>query len=707
MKHLFLCREYSPTAYPPGGIGTYVRHMTSLLARAGETVHVIAHRWDGAPDARQESVGGRLIVHRVALDEPILDKWAISQALGDQQVPRGLLASSFPSQAFSWQAALLAERLIESEGVEVIEAQEWEAPLYYFQLRRALNLGPARRPPCVVHLHSPSEQIFAANGWDTTVADYLPAVALEEYSITAADAILCPSRFLAEQALVRYRIDRSRVSVIPYPLGDAPHLDRSAHTWATGSICHVGRIELRKGVLEWADAVASIAVGHPDLDIEFVGGDTPLDATGGSTVGDAVRARVPHRVRRQFRFHGSRARSGVIGVLSRACAAVVPSRWENFPYSCIESMCSGLPVIASPNGGMRDLVADGISGWIAADSTPAGLAGALRRALDTPAAERARMGAAAEETVRRVCANETILRRHLELKTRLACAPRSGHVPSPAAAPRPLGGMGLIVSCPADGPRLDSCFAGIRAQTDPPAAVCLVCDGPRPDGAAFGAPEDWRIMQREGRSVDEAEIAAARLMASSDPSLAGLAFADSRVHLASEFLAVCRTVFAQDARLGIVSAWTHETDPRDRVHIQPTPSVPYIWHDEEVAPFIAVRKTAFEEAVAGDRPPAGARRKLFDGIMRSGWTALTYPAVLGSIVLDRQDPAARPSVARYSSMAQALQRLHMPLLRWLFTCPAGDRRAFVRQGLRNPARSARWLAGRALPGWRARLQESL
>ena len=509
MIHLFVCREYPPAAYWPGGIGTYVRHIAKLLADHGETVHVIAHRWDGAPLRRQGFLGGRLILHRVALDD------------GDERVAHELLASSFPAQAFSWQAALLAERLIEDEGIDVIEAQEWEAPLYCLQLRRALNLGPARRPPCVVHLHSSSEQIFAANGWDTNVADYRPAAALEAYSITAADAIVCPSQFIAAEAVTRYGIDPSRLTVLPYPLGDTSHIDRGVRTWASGSMSFVGRLEPRKGVLELADAAVSAAARHPDLAIELVGGDTQISAAGGSTVGDAIRARVPRSVRRQFRFHGNLNRAGVMNVLSRACVGVVPSRWENFPYSCIESMGSGLPVIASPNGGMRELVVDGVSGWIARDSTAVGLAEALQRALNTPAAERARMGAAAEDAVRRVCDNQTILHRHLELKTGLVRASRSADVPLSAAA-----------------------------------------------------------------------------------------------------------------------------------------------------------------------PVSNGRHDLFDAALRS------------------HAPFARPSIARFSPASQAIQRLHTPLLRWLFTCPAEDRWSLVRQGLGNPTRSARWLAGRARLKWRARLQES-
>ncbi|QNN69142.1 glycosyltransferase family 4 protein [Thermomonas carbonis] len=396
-----------------------MRHIAGLLAEAGETVHVVAHRWAGASKACEESVHGRLIIHRIAFDQPVLDRFSPSNADRDPRARRAMTTSTFPAQAFSWQVALLAESLIQAEGIDVIEAQEWEAPLYYLQLRRRLGLGPARHPPCVVHLHSSTEQIFAANAWDTSVLDYAPAASAEAFSIGACDALLSPSRFIAEEAMLRHGIQSSDITVLPYPIGDALPLERSSRVWSGRSICHVGRLEPRKGVIELADAVAAIAVEYPDLRIDFVGGDTPMEVTGGLGVGEAIRNRVPAHVRNQFRFHGSCDAVGVANILAGACAAIVPSRWENFPYSCIESMASGLPVIVSPNGGMRELVSDGVSGWIASEASPPGLAGALRRALASSGPERERMGRAARSAVTRTCDNAEVVRRHLQLKDRL------------------------------------------------------------------------------------------------------------------------------------------------------------------------------------------------------------------------------------------------------------------------------------------------
>ena len=126
---------------------------------------------------------------------------------------KGLFQSSFPPQCFSWQASLLAESLVEREGIDIIEAQEFYAPLYYFQLRRALGLGPKRRPPCIVHLHSPTEFIARYSEYDIGDPFLLTSKRLEDYSIAAADALLCPSQYLARQAEAHYGLAAGKIRV--------------------------------------------------------------------------------------------------------------------------------------------------------------------------------------------------------------------------------------------------------------------------------------------------------------------------------------------------------------------------------------------------------------------------------------------------------------------------------------------------------------
>ncbi len=107
MKHLIVCREFPPA--PSGGIGTYVLHISKLLAERGETVHLIGQLWAGAEKRVEESCRGRLIIHRIPLEDwtcyPIREP---SPAI-DCREARDLFDSDFYPQSFSWQAGLLAE----------------------------------------------------------------------------------------------------------------------------------------------------------------------------------------------------------------------------------------------------------------------------------------------------------------------------------------------------------------------------------------------------------------------------------------------------------------------------------------------------------------------------------------------------------------------------------------------------------------------
>jgi len=440
MKHLIICREFPPA--PGGGIGTYAANMSRLLAEHGETVHVISQRCEEAERAYEEMCGGRLIVHRVAFD----DWTALLGPKPHPALPKGiesrLFRSIFHPQSFAWSAAILAERLVQEEGIDVIEAQEYEAPLYYFQLRRTLGLGPVRQPPTIVHLHSPTAMIAQNNSWRADSPSVVAASRLEEYSIRAADGLLCPSRYLARGVRTHYGLPSDSIDVIPYPSIGLAKLDRDRRVWSGGTICYVGRLEPRKGVLEWIDAAVSVAESNPEVTFDFVGEN--VLGHGRRSGRAVVNGMIPKHLRSRFRLQGAHPRSAIPGFLARARIAVVPSRWENFPNTCIEAMSSGLPVIATSTGGMAEMIEDERTGWIA--SSASAIADALTRALSCSSQRLEEMGEAASVSIRERCDPQTVVEAQLAVRAALvdAGAVRSREVPenlewlNPAISKRPF-----------------------------------------------------------------------------------------------------------------------------------------------------------------------------------------------------------------------------------------------------------------------------
>jgi len=653
MKHLIVCREYPPAPHAPGGIGTYTMHIARLLAEAGETVHVIAQAWRGAPRRITESSHGRLVVHRVPLDEP-----------ADSDVPpneagilRGLLQSDCPSQAFSWQTARLAERLIRDEGIDLVEGPEWEAPLYYLQVRRAMGLGPGKQPPCLVHLHSPAEFIINSNQWDLTLSDLGPLCRFEEYSIRSADALVCPSAYLARGAASRYALRGERISVIPYPLGDNPAIERSPAVWARDSICYIGRLELRKGIVEWVEAAVEVARSHAGVQFEFIGSDTSLDGTAATFVSDTLKARIPGDLASRFHFQASRSQAELRELRAQMPVAVVPSRWDNLPYTCIEAMCTGLPVLVSPNGGMAELVRDGESGWVSSDCTTASLAEALRRVLDTPPAVRAAMGSNAEAAVRRICSNQSVLEQHMELRSRLV-APAGGNSAASRSGDQPLG---VVVTCLEHPERLSACAAAIASQSLLPQAVAVVMD----ERLAVTVPAGWEVIAIAPSSLAAARTAGANRLLTEHPQIQGLAFVTVDVRLDDRFLSSVESALAAHPQAGVVSCFLQYGEP---------------WNELDATPSVYCA----DSTIGDPRPCVAVRTEAISAA--DGWSAITWPDVLATVSAGSKVAKAR----RYSAMALFQGGSPRMALDWFRTTPLRQKVKALILVVKQPRRMAQW-----------------
>jgi glycosyltransferase involved in cell wall biosynthesis len=89
----------------------------------------------------------------------------------------------------------------------------------------------------------------------------------------------------------------------------------------------------------------------------------------------------------------------VAGVLAETALLVHTSRQESFGMVLVEAMAAGVPVIANDLGGMREVVADGETGYLVEPCNP----GLLAKKIDCLLADpdlRERMGIAGRERVR-------------------------------------------------------------------------------------------------------------------------------------------------------------------------------------------------------------------------------------------------------------------------------------------------------------------
>lgn len=121
----------------------------------------------------------------------------------------------------------------------------------------------------------------------------------------------------------------------------------------------------------------------------------------------------------------------------------VPSRWEGLPLVVLEAMLAGVPVIATPVGGVPDAVRHEQTGLL----VPVNDAGALTAAIDRLAGDpdlRRRLAEAAADDARRRFTSEAMVTSYVALHDELL----TGH----ATAPSPESADDLVAAVPTGGP---------------------------------------------------------------------------------------------------------------------------------------------------------------------------------------------------------------------------------------------------------------
>ncbi len=195
-------------------------------------------------------------------------------------------------------------------------------------------------------------------------------------TLDAVDAYISPSRYLAGSYVAagfpqtRMHVLRNGIDVDRFAAVGRTPSDRIRFTF----IGHFGR---HKGVHTLLHALANL----PDATKARV-----------NLVGEGEERRECERIVETagladcVRLWGRLENSRIVEAYAETDVLVLPSTWrENQPVSITEAMACGRPVIATAMGGNRELVVDGVTGFLFRAGDPVELAERMSRFVDDPA----------------------------------------------------------------------------------------------------------------------------------------------------------------------------------------------------------------------------------------------------------------------------------------------------------------------------------
>ena len=322
-------------AHKNGGIGTATTHLALFLAGAGHQVSVV---YTGAPWIdhtspwiRRCAAAGIAITHFDARSGEVYPLWLRETCVIYDHL-RGLEA-------------------------DVILFQDWEGPAFSSIVAKQAGLAFAATS-LVVIAHGPTAWLLDANRALARDQRSLAHLHMEGVALARVDAILCPSRHMRDWLVASGQPLAPRVDAVPLYLWSDPEdaaperqgraLDR------VDRIAFFGRLETRKGVDLFVDAITSETLAERDFEVVFLGKPASHTPDG---IRDIVARRRPALLDRLSFETDLDTDAAQAYLRDRQCLAVIPSLVDNAPCVISECLRRGIPFLSTRTGGIPELIA--------------------------------------------------------------------------------------------------------------------------------------------------------------------------------------------------------------------------------------------------------------------------------------------------------------------------------------------------------------
>ena len=186
---------------------------------------------------------------------------------------------------------------------------------------------------------------------------------LEKRALTKADAIIAVSRFTGELTNKLFKLQRS-FSVIPNSIDVANFKPLPSGPNSKLSILYFGTLIRKKGLLELPEIFNKVHAKNPDINLVLVGKDSPDVLSGSKSTWSLMKPLFNSEAIKKVSYLGAVAYKDMQNLIQQASVCVFPTFAEALPVSWIEAMAMEKPIVASNVGWAKEVITDGVNGYI-------------------------------------------------------------------------------------------------------------------------------------------------------------------------------------------------------------------------------------------------------------------------------------------------------------------------------------------------------
>ncbi len=263
------------------------------------------------------------------------------------------------------------------------EAKQLSSPLpqlwtAHFALYALPLLDLLRRRPLVVHFHGPWARESLAEGGSPLAA--AAKRQLERQVYRRADRLIALSAAFADLLATEYRVPSERIRVIPGGVDlerfrDLPSRQQARAELGWGerpTLFCLRRLSRRMGLPALLEAMAELKRWHPEVQLKLAGR--------GELAGELRQLIQRLGLENQVELLGRISEADLPLALRASDLTILPSRsLEGFGLVAAESLAAGTPVMATPVGGLPEVLAGLPDGLLLPGASSREIAGGLRR----------------------------------------------------------------------------------------------------------------------------------------------------------------------------------------------------------------------------------------------------------------------------------------------------------------------------------------
>jgi glycosyltransferase involved in cell wall biosynthesis len=219
--------------------------------------------------------------------------------------------------------------------IDLLHCHDWMTVIAGIKLRQLLN------KPLVFNVHLP--QVVKA--YQT----------LEQLGLLCADLVLVNSVSVADEIRAR-DLPVQRIEIVPNGVDLESFTPSCTTSDGAQQVLFVGRLVPQKGVAVLLQAFRAVLARCPDAKL-VIAGDGEMELF-------LKRVASYLGIRHRVSFVSWQTGTSLVELYRKATCVVIPSFYEPFGIVALEAMACGCPVVASSTGGLREIVNDGVNGYL-------------------------------------------------------------------------------------------------------------------------------------------------------------------------------------------------------------------------------------------------------------------------------------------------------------------------------------------------------